>query len=109
MGIFGFAILHNFSLLEYSLPTRYSTPKTRCPSLSLPLHYHHFKPTNHIMADDKKNLLDASGSDNIKDDETATAILRKKKKDNGTFQFQVTISLLPLTMNSSNRRRRHQR
>lgn len=38
-----------------------------------------------MAADDKKPLLDASGSDNVKDDETATAILRRKKKDNGRF------------------------
>lgn len=39
------------------------------------------------MSDDKKplhhNLHDASGADESKEDHTATAILRRKKKDNG--------------------------
>lgn len=37
------------------------------------------------MVDEKKPLLDASGADKAKEDATATAILRRKKKDNGMF------------------------
>jgi transitional endoplasmic reticulum ATPase len=35
------------------------------------------------MVDEKKPLLDASGADQSKEDATATAILRRKKKENG--------------------------
>lgn len=43
--------------------------------------------THPIMTDSKKNLLDASGTEPSRDDETATAILRRKKKDNGMYFF----------------------
>lgn len=44
------------------------------------------------MAEPEKkhhNLADASGSDAPKEDETATAILRRKKKDNGKIPYKL--------------------
>lgn len=71
-------------------------------TLNTTIFYHHcqsFSFTTHfpksfifffaIMSDDKKplhhNLHDASGADETTEDRTATAILRRKKKDNGMF------------------------
>lgn len=40
------------------------------------------------MVDDKKpKLVDASGGEQAAEDSTATAILRRKKKDNGELVF----------------------
>lgn len=39
------------------------------------------------MVDKKKPLLDASGKDQGVEDATATAILRRKKKENGESIF----------------------
>lgn len=51
------------------------------------------------MSDDKKplhhNLTDASGSDATKEDLTATAILRRKKKDNGKSDTLFSSSTMP--------------
>lgn len=38
-----------------------------------------------MVKEEKKPLLDASGADQTKEDATATAILRRKKKDNGEY------------------------
>lgn len=40
-----------------------------------------------MSEDNKKHLLDASGAEQSKEDETATAILRRKKKDNGMYSM----------------------
>lgn len=51
------------------------------------------------MPEDKK-LIDASGVDQNKEDETATAILRRKKKDNGKFISCHSMAFKPLITNS---------
>lgn len=43
------------------------------------------------MAEDKKTLLDASGADNAAEDATATAILRRKKKENGECNWETLV------------------
>lgn len=42
-----------------------------------------------MVKEEKKPLLDASGADQTKEDATATAILRRKKKDNGELPINL--------------------